>query len=59
MEMPPYGAPMAQGPQQSGVVGGDGNPATGDVEQGGQALPPRPPQKAKAVLKGFTDRFRK
>ncbi|KAJ4382861.1 hypothetical protein N0V86_002086 [Didymella sp. IMI 355093] len=60
MEMPPYSAPMAQGPQgvqQSGVVGGD-------VEQGGQAgqterLPPRPPQKAKAVLKGFTERFRK
>ena len=62
MEMPQYGAPvgmapvgMAPGPQQSGVVGG-----SGDVEQGGsQALPPRPPQKAKAVLKGFTDRFRK
>jgi hypothetical protein len=57
MEMPQYGAPagMSQGPQQSGVVG-----ASGDVEQGGsQALPPRPPQKAKAVLKGFTDRFRK
>ncbi|KAL1657183.1 hypothetical protein SLS61_000225 [Didymella pomorum] len=58
MEMPQYGAPPAQGPQgrqQSGVVGGD-------VEQGqqaGEALPPRPPQKAKAVLKGFTDRFRK
>lgn len=51
MEMPTYGAP--QGPQQNGVVGGNG-----DVEQG-QALPPRPPQKAKAVLKGFTERFRK
>lgn len=53
VEMAAYGAP--QGPQQSGVVGGD-------VEQGGnggEALPPRPPQKAKAVLKGFTDRFRK
>ncbi|KZM22201.1 uncharacterized protein EKO05_0002124 [Ascochyta rabiei] len=57
MEMPPYGAPMGTGPQQSGVVGG----GQGDVEQGGSAeqLPPRPPQKAKAVLKGFTDRFRK
>ncbi|KAF1932307.1 uncharacterized protein M421DRAFT_1952 [Didymella exigua CBS 183.55] len=57
MEMPAYGAaPGLQGAQQSGVVG------SGDVEQGGgqgQALPPRPPAKAKAVLKGFTDRFRK
>jgi hypothetical protein len=60
MEMPAYSAPVAQGPQgvqQSGVV-------SGDVEQGGLAgqteqLPPRPPQKAKAVLKGFTERFRK
>jgi hypothetical protein len=57
-QMEPYGAPttqgppVAQGPQQSGVVG------AGDVEQGA-GLPPRPPQKAKAVLKGFTDRFRK
>ncbi|KAF2627966.1 hypothetical protein BU25DRAFT_340545, partial [Macroventuria anomochaeta] len=59
MEMPQYGAPVAQGPQQNGVVGGNGGNG-GDVEQGGsQALPPRPPQKAKAVLKGFTDRFRK
>ena len=56
MEMAPYGAPMGQGPQQSGVVGG----SNGDVEQGGsQAMPPRAPQKAKAVLKGFTERFRK
>lgn len=57
MEMPAYGG----GQQQSGVVGAG---AGGDVEQGGQAgqgqeLPPRPPQKAKAVLKGFTERFRK
>lgn len=52
MEMPLYGA---QGPQQSGVVGGSGD---ADVESG-QALPPRPPQKAKAMLKGFTERFRK
>lgn len=54
---PQYGAPMAPGPQQSGVVGG----SNGDVEQGPSQgdLPPRPPQKAKAVLKGFTDRFRR
>ncbi|KAF3001429.1 hypothetical protein E8E13_007826 [Curvularia kusanoi] len=60
MEMPQYGMPpngVPQGPQQSGVVG-SGN-ANADVELGGQALPPRPPQKAKAVLKGFTERFRK
>ncbi|KAF1359378.1 hypothetical protein EJ07DRAFT_178394 [Lizonia empirigonia] len=56
MEMPQYGMPVAQGPQQSGVVGG--RPA--DVEQGrSEAQPPQPPQKAKAVLKGLTDRFRK
>ena len=59
MEMPPYGAPppqMAapQGPQQSGVIG-SGN---ADVELG-QALPPRPPQNAKTMLRGFTERFRK
>jgi hypothetical protein len=50
---------MAMGPQQSGVVGAGSN--GGDVEQGSSQgeLPPRPPQKAKAVLKGFTDRFRR
>ncbi|KAJ4355280.1 hypothetical protein N0V95_003035 [Ascochyta clinopodiicola] len=54
VEMPMYGAPV--GGQQSGVVGG----SAGDVEQGRtEELPPRPPQKVKAVLKGFTDRFRK
>jgi len=55
MEMGQFGAPGQQQQQQSGVVGA-GN---GDLEQGGQGLPPRPPMKAKAVLKGFTDRFRK
>lgn len=57
MEMPQYGVPMAQGPQESGVVGG----SNGDMEQGGSGgqLPLRPPQKAKSVLKGITDRFRK
>ncbi|KAJ4987414.1 ubiquitin-protein ligase Sel1 [Stagonosporopsis vannaccii] len=59
---PSQGMEMGQfGTQQSGVVGGNGGGGGGDVEQGGQgqALPPRPPIKAKAVLKGFTDRFRK
>lgn len=57
MEMGQFGTPgqQQQQQQQSGVVGA-GN---GDLEQGGQGLPPRPPMKAKAVLKGFTDRFRK
>jgi hypothetical protein len=58
MEMPQYGAPMAQGPQQSGVVGSG---PMGDVEQGSSApqdLPPRPPQ-AKMALKSFVGRFRK
>lgn len=57
MEMPVYGAPV-QGGQENGVVGG--RTGDGDVEAGvAQELPPRPPQRAKAVLKGFTDRFRK
>lgn len=55
MEMPQYGGPTAQssapqGPQQSGVVGGD-------VEQGqsSQQLPPRP----KAAMTKLMDRFRR
>ncbi|KAH6638307.1 hypothetical protein C7974DRAFT_391303 [Boeremia exigua] len=56
VEMGMYGGPPV-GQQVSGVVGATGGGNGGaDAEQG---LPPRPPQKAKAVLKGFTDRFRK
>lgn len=71
--MPMYGAPAPQGQygqgqgmqggQQSGVVGSGSanNGGQGDVEgqtQQQQQLPPRP-QQAKAVLRGFVDRFRK
>jgi hypothetical protein len=56
-----FGAPQQgfAGPQgqQSGVVGGpQAGQQNGDLEQ---QLPPRPPQQAKAVLRGFVDRFRK
>jgi hypothetical protein len=53
-QVQPFGAPQGQ---QSGVVGGpQAGPQNGDLEQ---QLPPRPPQQAKAVLRGFVDRFRK
>ncbi|KAF9699897.1 hypothetical protein EKO04_002415 [Ascochyta lentis] len=45
MEMPRYGG--QQGDLEQGASGGR------------EGLPPRPPQKARAVLRGVTDRFRK
>ncbi|KAL6711958.1 hypothetical protein ACN47E_003001 [Coniothyrium glycines] len=62
LEMPQYGAPPAaaalQGTQQSGVLGGSSGAG---VEQQGrsEALPPRPPQAAKAKIMGALERFRK
>jgi hypothetical protein len=64
--MPMYGAPQGQfgapqgmqGGQQSGVVGSGSGQADVEGQTQQQQLPPRP-QQAKAVLKGFVDRFRK
>ncbi|KAH8725314.1 hypothetical protein GQ44DRAFT_227069 [Phaeosphaeriaceae sp. PMI808] len=63
VEMPQYGVPLGQ--QQNGVVGSSTQQQPqqqhNDVEQGQipAQLPPRPPQQAKAALKGFVDRFRR
>lgn len=60
VEMPQYGAPMygaPQGPQQSGVVGGDVEQGNGQSQSQSQ-LPPRP-QQAKEKLKGIVGRFRR